>query len=95
MATYQEVIQAVIEKETGVVGVNAAVSEAERVDGLTVDEEGTVLSVEGEGKTVLATLVQRYVDLYGEVAATLIARRLESMDLSGIELPEILAERMG
>lgn len=94
MTTYAEVIEAIIEKEKAVVGAQAAVDEAGKVGGLRVDGEGNVEEIEGEGNDILAALVERYVELYGDVAATLIARRLERMDLSGIRLPDILADRL-
>lgn len=94
MSGYDDVIEAVIEREKEVVGKEAAVEEAREVNGLNVDEDGGVVSFRDGGKEILAALVERYVDLYGSVAAILIVRDLEDMDLSGIELPEVLAKEL-
>lgn len=91
---YHDLIQAAIERESDVLGLADAVERANQVEGLSVDDEGTVVSVSGEGKAVLGDLVDAYVEASGDVAAFLIARRVENVSDSDLDLPENLDKHM-
>lgn len=92
---YGTLIQAAIDREKDILGADDAIECADSVDGLIVDADGTVVDVERDGKAVLGDLVGAYVATTGDVAAFLIARRLENMcDRERVELPENLAKHM-
>ncbi|WP_226483128.1 hypothetical protein [Natrinema amylolyticum] len=92
---YTALIQAAIDREKDILGPDDAVDCAESVDGLVVDSDGTVVDVERDEQAVLGDLVNAYVATAGDVAAFLIARRLENMcDRESVELPDNLAKHM-
>lgn len=92
---YTALIQAAIDRETDILGPEDAIECADSVDGLVVDDDGTVVAVERDGRAVLGDLVGAYVVTAGDVAAFLIARRLENMcDREEVDLPENLAKHM-
>ncbi|WP_229380245.1 hypothetical protein [Haloterrigena salifodinae] len=92
---YTVLIQAAIDREKDILGPADAVECADSVDGLVVDGDGTVVDVERDGRAVLGDLVGAYVATAGDVAAFLIARRLENMcDREEVDLPENLAKHM-
>ncbi|WP_255681807.1 hypothetical protein [Natrinema sp. SYSU A 869] len=92
---YTALIQAAIDRETDILGPDDAIECADSVDGLVVDGDGTVIDVERDEKAVLSDLVDAYVATAGDVAAFLIARRLENMcDPESVELPDNLAKHM-
>ena len=65
-----------------------AVDRARSVEGLTVDETGTVVSIDGDGRAVLAELIDAYLEASGDLAAFMIARRFENMPESDLPLPD-------
>ncbi|NUB89969.1 hypothetical protein HTZ84_18170 [Haloterrigena sp. SYSU A558-1] len=92
---YTVLIQAAIDREKDILGPADAIECADSVDGLVVDGDGTVVDVERDGRAVLGDLVGAYVATAGDVAAFLIARRLENMcDREEVDLPENLAKHM-
>lgn len=94
MVSYGQVIEAAIERESGILGEQKAVEKAKEVDGLEIDEEGHVLDIEGEGQQVLKRLVDRYEEVGGSVTASLIARRIKKIGGDELELPEKLESRL-
>ena len=92
---YTALIQAAIDREKDILGPDDAIECADSIDGLVVDGDGTVIAVERDGRAVLGDLVGTYVATAGDVAAFLIARRLENMcTREEIDLPENLAKHM-
>lgn len=94
MTSYEDLITAAVKKEMSVVGADIAVQEANAVTGLEVDAEGDIVMMDREGKAVLTDLVDQYIDLGGPVSAMFIVRAIEDMDLTVIDLPATLQERL-
>jgi hypothetical protein len=94
LTSYDELIEAAIEKEKGVLGDDAALEAADSVDGFSTDDEGNVTALEGNGKEVLGRLVEKYEDVGGQVTASLIARKIKKAGGEDLDLPDNLAERI-
>lgn len=91
--SYEHAIEAAITKEAGILGPNIARRIARNTEGLEIGEDGSVVSLKGDGKAVLARLTENYMEYGGAVSATLIARALEEFQDS-IDLPDILLKRL-
>lgn len=95
MASYEDAIEVAVRSEMQVVGDGVAVNAARTVDGLTVADDGSVEELSEPGGAVLQRLVEVYIEKFGEVSASLIARKLESeLDLSDLQLPPQITRRM-
>lgn len=92
-ATYEMLIEAAIDRERDVIG-EEAIERARSIDGLGVDDDGTVDAVDRDGKAVLGELIDEYVAASGDVAAFLIARRIENLPHDELELPDNLAAHL-
>lgn len=90
---FETLIEAAIDRERDVMG-EQAIAVARSVEGLTVADDGSVDAVDGDGKRVLGDLVDSYVAASGDVAAFLIARRIENVPHGGLDLPENLAAHL-
>lgn len=85
---YEELIEAAIERQIEILGRGQAVEQARTVDRLTVDDDGTVLEVEGDGKEILSAVVDAYKAIAGDLPASLIAYRIrDEFDISQADLP--------
>lgn len=71
----------------------AAEGLAQDVEGL-VTEDGEVIKVEGDGKEILAKLVDSYKAATGAVAPRMIADNLDESDIEDIELPDSLKDKI-
>lgn len=89
-ADYETLIEAAVDRERDIVG-HRAIDLARSVEGLSVDDDGAVRSVDRDGKAVLGELIDAYVAASGDVAAFLIARRIENLPHDDLDLPENLA----
>lgn len=90
--SYEDAIQAAIQKEEGILGPTIALRIARNTTGMEIGDGGTV-SLRDDGKTVLKRLTENYMEYGGSVSATLIARELEEFQET-IELPDVLTERL-
>ncbi len=89
MSTYEDMITEAIERETELITRDVAVRHANTVDGLDLDEQGTIKSLDRPGKDVLHDLVEAFREIQGHAAATLIAYRLrKTFDLDKVDLPD-------
>lgn len=94
---YVRLVEATIDREQEVLGDARAIARANDVEGLEVDAEGTVVSVDRDGQEVLSDLVETYKATSGEVAAFIIARRVENVvdDMEReVTLPENLRQHL-
>lgn len=91
---YVGLVEAAIRREMDVLGDGRAVALASDIDGLSVDDTGAVLSMSRPSTVVLSELVEAYTEASGEVAAFVIARRLENMVDDRTELPENVARHL-
>lgn len=94
MTTWNEALEAAIQKEIDVLGKNVAVRTARQVEGLDVGDDGSVTTLNRDGKQCLADLVEAYQDVGGAVSATLIARSIKQAGGDDLDLPDVLAERI-
>ena len=87
MATYDELMTAIVKKQMSVRGKESALHEARSVPGIQVDDNG---NVSGGSKAKLKSLVNVYKDITGTIAVTF-AKRAKAPLLTGKEdLPEEL-----
>lgn len=88
MATYAELMTAIIKKQISIIGEKIALQLARKVFGLKVSDDGTVTA--GASKEALADLLEQYKAIAGGVAVMFAKRAIEPI-LSGKEdLPEEL-----
>ncbi|MFH1536984.1 MAG: hypothetical protein ABID45_03290 [Patescibacteria group bacterium] len=64
---YQNLLSEIIAKQAVILGPEIAVLKARSVEGIEVDDQGKVLSVNGDPKEVLQKLVDAYVSLSGQI----------------------------
>lgn len=82
-----------IEKESQLSNEALAIRQANQVDGLEVNEDGDIKTFEGEKVEVIARLVNKYMEMMGDVAANLIAEEMKNNDVEPPELPDELVQR--
>ncbi|MBI4091229.1 hypothetical protein HY419_00590 [candidate division WWE3 bacterium] len=64
---YEEIIKSIVLQQELIIGP-VAVEEANKVLGLNVSQDGKVVRIEGDGKSVLENLVKQYASLFGRVS---------------------------
>lgn len=64
---YVAIISEIIARQSIILGPDIAVLKARSVIGLTVNDEGIVTDIQGDGNTVLQQLVNTYVELSGMI----------------------------
>jgi hypothetical protein len=87
---YAHLLEAAVRREMDVLGDGRAVELANEVDGLAVEPGGAVTALDRSGEDVLRDLVEIYTNASGEVAAFVIARKLENVleESDPMTLPE-------
>ncbi|MDY6778734.1 MAG: hypothetical protein SVU32_08780 [Candidatus Nanohaloarchaea archaeon] len=90
----QELIEGIIKEEKEIIG-QVAIRRAQETDGLTVDDDGHVQSIEGDDEEVMKRLVDNYKSVVGKAVATAI-RKFES-EQSDVpeELEEVIEQCLG
>lgn len=68
MTPYEEMADAIIRKQTQVIGKEIALKRAQSVSGLIVDDEGHVKNMKGKEIEVLEQLMIQYIELLGPAA---------------------------
>ncbi len=87
MATYNELMTAIVKKEIATIGATIALKLARKVPGITVDDTGNVT---GGSKATLQQLVDSYKTIAGSIA-TMFAKNAIKYLLAGDEdLPDEL-----
>lgn len=64
---YKALISEIIAKQTVILGPDIAVLKARNVAGLTIGDNGEVISIDGEPGRVLQQLINEYVELSGMI----------------------------
>lgn len=90
MTSYRKLVEVTIAKEKETLGNQKAVDIAKDVSGITLDDEGDVMSLTGDGKQILGELVRKYKDNGGDITTSLISREIEKNTENDLELPDIL-----
>ncbi len=93
-ATYRDIVEKAIEKEKGVIGEEKAIKVAKDSQKIEVDSKGRVKNIIGDEKKAVDELVRKYQQFAGKIAASMIAREIEDMDLSNIDLPDVLNDKI-
>jgi hypothetical protein len=91
---YAELVEAAIRREMDILGDDQAVVMARDIDGLDVDDDGTVTGIDRSSMDVLEELVDAYVEVSGDIAAFVIARRLSNMVDDSDGLPDNVAKHV-
>jgi len=66
---YKEVIQAIINKYIALMGISVVTKYSEKA-GVHIDEGGTVLNFDGDGRETTKKLINKFTTLSGSVAIT-------------------------
>ncbi|MFB6208043.1 MAG: hypothetical protein ABEJ69_01710 [Candidatus Nanohaloarchaea archaeon] len=85
MPTYQDIIAGIITEEKDTIGA-LAIQKAEEVPDLSVDDDGNIKSINGDGEQVLGELVEKYESVVGEAIGSTIRHQSKKGDLP--DLPE-------
>lgn len=64
---YKQLMTEVIQKQSVILGPQIALLKARNVQGISVDEQGKVIEIQGEPREILHKLVNEYVSLSGEI----------------------------
>jgi hypothetical protein len=64
---YQKLLTEIIQKQVAILGPSIAVMKAKNISGLEVQDDGTVVSIEGNPQEIVRNLVDEYVDLSGQI----------------------------
>ena len=64
---YVAIISEIIARQSIILGPDIAILKARSVPGLTVNDEGKVVEIKGEGDAVMQQLVNTYVELSGMI----------------------------
>lgn len=76
MTDYEPLIEGVIQQEKSIIGL-VALTKARQVEGLEIDDDGNVESLNGDGQEIFSDLVESYKSVVGEAVMTAI-RQYES-----------------
>ena len=66
-ALYEELMQAIIDKQKEILGIQVAVERAKKIDELWVSIDGKILQINGEHEAVLQSLLNEYFKLTTQV----------------------------
>ena len=62
---YKKLLTEVIQKQMVILGPSITLAKARNVKGLTVDDNGTVISIEGQPQALIQGLIDQFVQLSG------------------------------
>ncbi len=81
MSKYKTIIEAGLKKEMDTIGRDVAVNVAREVNGVEIDDDGKVVSLDRDGKKVLKDLVIKFTEIAGPASPTIIARGISEKGL--------------
>lgn len=64
---YSSLISEIIAKQSVILGPQIAILKARNVSGLTIDDSGKVVDIQGDPKEKIQKLVDTYVELSGQI----------------------------
>lgn len=83
---YIAIISEIIARQSIILGPDISVLKARSVPGLTVNDEGRVLDIKGDGNAVLQQLVNTYVELSGMIVKNALGSIFEKYpDINKVE----------
>ncbi|MCL5435811.1 MAG: hypothetical protein M1275_01910 [Patescibacteria group bacterium] len=69
---YQELMSEIIQKQIAILGPDIALHKAEQVPGLKLDRSGKVVALSGSEQEVLQALIDRYIELSGQIVKSIL-----------------------
>ena len=78
---YAKMLTDLIQKQMLVLGPNIALDKARKIAGLSVSDDGRVLSITGDPQTVLRGVANEYMALSGQIAKMTLDTLLEKYPL--------------
>ncbi|MBU1557690.1 hypothetical protein KKC45_01905 [Patescibacteria group bacterium] len=69
---YKVLLTEIIKKQIVILGPDISVLKARNILGLTVEDDGTVVSIEGDPQEVLQGLIDEYVSLSGLIVKNIV-----------------------
>lgn len=84
---YKNLIAEIIKKQMDILGPEIALSRANNVNGLKVNSNGDVMSLEGEPQTVLQSLIDAYIALSGQIVKNILGPVFAKYPTIKLELP--------
>lgn len=85
-ADYQALMSDLIKKQMVMLGPNLVLSKSRQVTGLTVADDGTVQSINGDPQVALQELVNAFMSLSGQIAQMTLNALLEKYP--GVKKPQ-------
>lgn len=91
MDLYAQIAGKIIKQQESIIGP-VAVEQAESVDGLEVDWAKQTVTIKGDGKKIIESLVERYKDLFGQISVEVCKEASSKLisQLADTEQPESL-----
>ncbi|MFH0937309.1 MAG: hypothetical protein V1808_03365 [Candidatus Daviesbacteria bacterium] len=65
---YQNILTDLIKKQIVMLGPNVALSQARKVEGINVSDDGTVTNLSGDPQAILSAVAKQYMSLSGAIA---------------------------
>ena len=91
---YQELLNAIVQKQASILGIGVAVRRARKVAGLVVGDDGKVLSLSQPPLEALEQITKEFIDLSGDVGKVFckVAAKETLKKYPDLKLPEILKD---
>lgn len=91
---YQELMNAIVQRQASILGIAVAVRRARKVAGLAVGDDGKVLSLSKPPLEALEQMTKEFIDLSGDVGKVfckVVAKEMMKK-YPDLKLPEILKD---
>ena len=69
---YTNLINDIIAKQTVILGPDIVLLKARNVEGLSLDDKGHVVSIEGDPQLILQKLIDEYIALSGQIVKNIL-----------------------
>lgn len=95
MTDYSDVVETVVKKFIDTQGQALAVRQANKAEEIEIDDDGTVISIDGDGKEVLGNVLEQFKGIMGPVSVAIASRAIneEYGDLD-LEMPDEIEEKL-
>lgn len=68
----KKVLTSLIQKQMVILGPSVALDRARKIEGLELDDKGTVTAINGDADTTLQAVVNEYVSLTGAITQNIV-----------------------
>lgn len=69
---YKDLITEIIQKQILILGPDIAIMRARQIEGLKIESDGTVIDIAGNEQEVLQRLIDKYIELSGEIVKNIL-----------------------